>query len=220
MEFDELKAKTNTKILVRGESATGKTRTAVLVTLEVLSEGHNVKYIDLESEGRETLVRLVENGDYDKEVVQGLDYVTVDGYESFKSEMLDGEDYDLLVVDPMDHKHTMVLEYVTDAKTKADADWNEYPQIYSGEKQIMETISDMETNVLCTLDPDSGKDDKPKGSQTNIHGYYSIVVDLYRSGDEWQHKVFNWIGRSDLIGGEMGNVDLHEALSKEVLERI
>ncbi len=220
MDFQELKSKAKKKALLRGESATGKTMTASQTTMRVLDSGYEVKYIDLESEGRDTIVKLVEDGEYEEEVVSGLDYVQPDDYEDFESELSRGSNFDLVVIDPMDHKHTMVLKHVSDAKTKADADWNEYPQIYSGEKQIMESISNMDTNVLCTLDPDSGKEDKPKGAQTNIHGYYSIVVDLYRGGDEWQHKVFNWIGRPDLIGGSINNVELHEALSEAFMDRM
>lgn len=220
MDFGQLKSNTSSKILLRGESATGKTMTASKVSMEILEAGYSVKFIDLESEGRETIVKLVDRGDYEESDVEELSYVQVSKYEELESEIQSGEDFDLLVIDPMDHKHTMVLKYVTDAKTKADADWNEYPQIYSGEKQIMEKISNMGTNVLCTLDPASGKEDKPKGTQVNIHGYYSVVVDLYRSGDEWQHQVFNWIGRPDLIGGEIDNFDLYEALGEEIAERV
>jgi len=220
MELEELKKKSSAKVLLRGESGSGKTLNACKVALAVLDKGYNVRYIDMESEGSDTLVKLVETGGYDEDVVSGLEYVEVDSYDEFMSGMTTLGDVDLLVIDPMDHKHTYVLREVADAKTKSDADWNEYPQIYDQEKKIMSAISDMNTNVVCTLDPDSGKDSKPKGAQTNIHGYYGVVVDLYRQGDDWAHKVDNWIGRGDLIGGEINNVEVHQAITKEVLDRL
>jgi hypothetical protein len=220
MDIGELKKQTSLKVLSRGKSGTGKTRLASLVALGVLEEGYSVLYIDTETEGATNMVTLIDKEGYDDDVVENLTYLQVSNYEGMKSSLNNAEDYDLVVFDTLDHKHSFVLKAVTDAKRDADADWNEYPQIYSEEKEFMTDISNVNTNVLATIDPESGKSSKPKGTQVNIHGYFSVVVDLYRDGDSWSHKIDNWIGRSDLIGKELSNVDLHEALLKEVLERL
>jgi hypothetical protein len=220
MDIQELKKQSFLKVLLQGRSGRGKTRTACVVVLKSLSEGATVKYVDTESEGSTTLVQLIDQLDYDEDVVEGLDYEQVGSYESFKSAILDGEDYDVTVVDTLDHKHSFVLKEVSEAKTAADADWNEYPQIYSHEKELMETVSKLQTNVIATIDPDSGKDNKPKGAQTNVMGYFNIVASLYRDGNDWSHTIDNWVGRSDLIGGEIASIELHEAISAELEDRI
>lgn len=224
MEFDELKSKSNTKVLVRGKSGRGKTMTAALVALNVAEEGGRVLYVDTEAEGSSTLVAVVEDSDtqFTEETVGNIEYVQADDYSSLKNYVdKDGryqKEFDLIVVDTLDHKHSYVLKEVTDAKREGDADWNEYARIYGEEKNFMEQIAKPKTNVLATLDPDSGSMDKPKGAQTNVHGYFTIVVDLKKNGDGWTHKIRNWVNRSDLIGKKVP--DLVDALTKEVTERL
>lgn len=219
MELSELRQKSSAKVLIRGPSGSGKTINSAEIALTVAGEGYDVLFADMESEGSDTMLKLVEHGEYSEEDLATLSYREIGSYDAFMKAINDASGFDLLVLDPMDHKHTYVLREVAEAATKSGADWNEYPQIYDQEKKIMSGISDMNTNVVCTLDPESGKKDKPKGAQVNIHGYYGIVVDVFKSGDSWGHKIDNWIGRSDLIGGELTNTELHEAISKEILER-
>lgn len=220
MDIEELRKKSNRKILLRGNSGRGKTRQSAMVTLHVLDEGGDVLFIDTESEGAPTILALIDQLGYDEDLVDGLEYEMVESYEDMKSSLNNSSDYDLVVFDTLDHKHSYVLKAVTDAKTKADADWNEYPQIYSKEKEFMDDLRKLETNLLATIDPESGKSNKPKGTQVNIQGYFTIVVDLYRDGNDWSHKIENWIGRSDLIGKEIRNTDIHDALASEIIETI
>jgi hypothetical protein len=219
MEFSELKGESSQRVLLRGKSGRGKTRTCCEIALEMMSEGYTVKYVDTENEGSNTLVTLVEQQDYEKDVVENLDYHRVESYEDMKSIMSDAEDYNLLIFDTLDHKYSYVLKAVTDARTSGDVDWSEYPKIYSEEKEFMDSLTKLDVNLLATLDPESGKTDKAKGVQANVHGYFSTVIDLYRDGDDWTHKVENWVGRSDLIGGSIGNVSLTEALVEEFSDR-
>jgi hypothetical protein len=218
MKLDELKSKSNEKVLLRGKSGRGKTDTSCRVVVELLSRGVDVIYVDTESEGANTIVKMVENGDYSEDVVEALEYVQVSTYDALVQALERQNDFDVMVVDTLDHKHTYAIKGVTDAKRESEADWNQYPQIYSAEKQIMEMLGKPDCNVIATVDPDSGSMDKPKGAQTNVHGYFSIVVDLKKSGDEWTNQIVNWVGKGHVIGASADN--LTEALVEEISDRV
>lgn len=226
MEFSELKSSSHVKSLLWANSGRGKTYNSCHTALDVADKGRRVLYIDTEAEGSSTMVRLIESDetDYTKDTVENIEYQQVDSYEELMNYLDPDEgchdEFDLIVVDTLDHKHTYALKAVTDAKQESDADWNEYAAIYSAEKQVMECIGQPETNILACIDPDSGKHDKPKGAQTNVKGYFTIVVQLTKDGtQEWGYKILNYVGRSDLIGGQDPNKDIHEQISKEVIER-
>lgn len=219
MKFEELKQRSNTKILLTGKSGRGKTYTASQVAIEISKNGGKVKYADTESEGTDTMFKLVSEGDYGEEDIKNINYEQVGEYERLHEIVENTEEYDLLIVDTLDHKHTMALKYVTDAKMKEGAEWNEYPAIYSAEKQIMEKLSKPSCNILCTLDPESGKSGKPKGAQTNIRGYFSVVLRMVREGDGWTYKVLNYVGRGDLVG-KKPDVTPKKVCTKEIGERI
>jgi len=218
MQFEELKKQSNLKVIFEAKSGYGKTFTTAKVVLKLLDEMKEVLYIDTEAEGSETLINLIEGGDWSEGVVEGLDYFRAENYSTLTEAISRGGDYDLMVVDTLDHKHSYVLKAVAGAKRDSDADWNEYPQIYSEEKELMAMLGDPDTNIIATLDPDSGKRDKPKGAQTNIRGYFSAVIELRKQGDgEWDHKIINWVGKSDWIGKALP--DLPEVVADEILER-
>jgi len=220
MNLKELKQYSNIKVLFRGKSGRGKTRLAVYVALGVADAGGDVLYIDTEAEGATTMVSFIESGKYPEEAVETLEYVRADNYEDFASNITQEvqSDYDLVVVDTLDHKHSYVLKHVTDSKLESEADWNEYPMIYSKEKQIMEELAQPKSNIVATLDPDSGSNQKPKGAQTNIHGYFSAVIDLTKSGSDFDHVIRNWVGKGHAIGNSASN--LEETLVDEILERV
>jgi hypothetical protein len=223
MDFQELKAKSKRKVLLRGKSGRGKTYRACRIALYVASKGGRVLYVDTEAEGSTTLVDLVEDGDtqFTAEDVENIEYIQAENYNQLKQAIGEGNDnqdkFDLIVVDTLDHKHSYVLKHVTDAKKDSDADWNQYARIYSEEKELMELIGKPDTNIIATLDPDSGSMDKPKGAQTNIHGYFEIVLDLVKDGDEWAHKVRNWVNMGDAVGKKIPGVD--ERLAGEIIDR-
>lgn len=218
MKYDELKKKSKIKVIFQGPSGSGKTLASSKVALEVMKEGGEVLYIDTEAEGSETIVNLIEDGEYSEDIVERLEYIRPDDYDEVTEVLERASGYDLMVFDTLDHKHTYVLKAVTDAKRDAGADWNEYAQIYSEEKELMNTLGDPDTNIVATLDPESGKSDKPKGAQTNILGYFSAVVELRKKGSgEWSHKVLNWVGKSHVIGNAIP--DMPEAIASEINER-
>jgi len=217
MEMEDLIKQSNLKVLFEGPSASGKTYKTCQIVVEVLDRGGEVMYCDTEAEGAETIVQIVKDGDYEDDVIEKLDYRRVDDYDELEGAFEDSGDYDLLVIDTLDHKHTYVLKAVTDAKRSGGADWSEYATIYSYEKEVMERIGKPETNVICTLDPESGSDDKPKGAQTNVEGYFSVVIDLSRGAEEWQHKIRNWIGESDWVNKK--HPELVEDISSRIIER-
>jgi len=224
MDFQELKKQSVKKVLLRGKSGRGKTRGAVVVALEVAEAGGKVLYVDTEAEGSTTMVKVIEDSDteYTQDTVDNIEYIRADSYSELMAAIhkTDGKqkDFDLIVVDTLDHKHSYVLKHVTDAKRESGADWQEYASIYAEEKEIMEQIGKPRTNFLATVDPDSGSMDKPKGAQTNVHGYFSIVVDMKKDGDDWTHKIRNWVNRDDLINKKVP--DLTEALTAEFTETI
>lgn len=226
MKLDELKKQSNAKILLRGKSARGKTRACAIVALEVSAEGRTVKYVDTEAEGSTTIVNLIEEGEYSEGDVENINYIQVDNYDQLIEEipLIEQREYDLLIIDTLDHKHSFTIRKVMEdvieseeAGDKMSPDWNMYPEIYSREKEIMELVGKSKTNILATLDPDSGKMDKPKGTQTNVHGYFSAVIDMKKSNDEWTNQVVNWIGNSDWIGRP--HKKLATAIIREVLDR-
>lgn len=224
MDFQELKAVSNTRALLRAKSGRGKTINCARIALAVGSAGGKVLYVDTESAGSTSIVAEVENpdNDFSEEDTENLEYVRVDDYDSLMNAMGkeagNHDKFDLIIVDTLDHKHTFAIKKVADAQDDASADWNEYPRIYSSEKQIMEQVSKSETNFLCTLDPESGSFDKPKGAQANIHGYFDIVVELTREGDEWGNVIRNWIGKGSVIGKQ--HPDITSRLAEEFIDRI
>lgn len=230
MKLQELKKQTNEKFLLRGKSARGKTDTAGRVALRVADEGRDVKYIDTESEGASTLVKLIEGeNEFTEDMLENVEYVKVNDYDDFIDELSLEEQnkYDLVIVDTFDHKHNYatrkVMEDVIEDdedNEKMEPDWNMYPEIYSREREIMELVNNPRTNMLGTLDPDSGKMDKPKGCQTNIHGYFTCVLDLKKSNGEYQDKVVNWVGKSDWIDRPTGDREKRvKAVTQEIIER-
>jgi len=206
MDIQELKEESFLKVLLIGESGTGKTYNSSKVALAVLEAGGSVLYVDTESEGSTTLLEVIDAEGYDEEVVDKLDYMMVHNLEQWYGAFDKSGDYDLMVIDTLDHKHSYVIKAVTDAKIESGADWNEYAQIYSKEKELMEKIGKPDTNILATIDPQSGKSGKPKGAQTNVAGYFTAVVQLVKEGDGWSNKIINWVGHSDRIGKKAGDV--------------
>lgn len=220
MKFQDLKRQSNTKILLRGKSGRGKTNAASKIALRVSRNGGKVLYLDTEAEGSTTMVSLVENGEFEESDVENLTYKRIESYDNLMEQISEDnqEKHDLIVVDTLDSKHTFALEKVTNSKMASNADWNQYPAIYSREKQVMETLGKPKCNILCTLDPDSGKMDKPKGAQTNIHGFFTVVMDMTKNGDSWGNVTRNFVGRGDWIGKKVPDVD--EVLADEVLQRV
>jgi len=220
MKLEELKRQSNLKVLFRAKSGYGKTLRSAKIALSVSAEGGPVLYVDTEAEGSTTMVNLIESGRFDEGALENLEYEQVNSYEELMGCIGNDvqRDYDLVVVDTLDHKHTFALRHVTDAQNAADADWNEYPRIYSAEKDVMEAIGKPKANIVATIDPESGKIDKPKGAQTNIHGYFGTVVDLRKTEDGWSHTIRNWVGKSKAIGNKV--TDLDEVLTDEILERV
>lgn len=217
MKLEELKQEAKIKVLLWGKSGRGKTYNSAIVALEVASSGKDVLFVDTESEGSTTMVQLVEKGEYDEDSVENLEYVQVDGIEDWYAQFDRSENFDLMVIDTLDHKHSYVIKGVADARRKADADWNEYPQIYGEEKNLMEKIGKPNSNVLATIDPESGKSGKPKGAQTNVKGYFTVVVQLTKSGDEYSNKVLNWVGETEYIGKKVPD-PLGENLADKMME--
>jgi hypothetical protein len=220
MELDELKRQSWIKVLLKGKSGRGKTRMCSKIALTLSRDGISVLYVDTESEASTTMVKFIEDGEYEESDLQNVTYKQVSDYDSLVDHIGDDaqEEYDVIIVDTLDHKHTFALEKVTGEKRKANADWNQYPQIYSREKEIMEALSKPSCNIIATLDPDSGKVDKPKGAQTNIHGYFNIVIKLIKDGDSWGNKTRNYVGWSDAIGKKIP--DLDEQLTDEIRDRV
>jgi hypothetical protein len=220
MEYEELLEQSNLKVLLHGKSARGKTYDAARVGLEVSGEGHSVLYLDTESEGVTTMVNLIESGDYEESDVENIEYNQVEDLGDLMDylEPTTMENYDLVVIDTLDHKHTYALKAVTDAKRSQDADWQEYAAIYAQEKEVMERIGDPNCHILCTLDPESGKGDKAKGVQTNINGYFSIVIKKKKTVDGWAGEIENWVGRSDLMGSQTDNP--YKGVTDAILERL
>lgn len=217
MELQDLKKQSNIKVLLEGESGNGKTYQACRVALSVLASGGRVKYVDTEAEGSTTMVTLVETGDWDNDVVEELEYVQVSNLSQLKENIQDAGEFDLLIIDTLDHKHSFVLKSVTNAKRDSGADWQEYASIYAEEKEVMEIIGKPDTNVIATLDPESGSRNKPKGAQTNIRGYFTIVLRMLKSDDDWTHKIVNWVGHGDKAGH--AHPDLVQKLTAEIMAR-
>ena len=224
MEFDELKERSKNKFLLRGASGSGKTYQAVRAALELSINDYNVAYVDTESEGSSTMVNLILSDDteYEKEYVRNIEYYNVSGYEGLL-EWCDHEDglherFDVVIIDTLDHKHTYALSRVTDDKKDTGADWNEYSMIYAAEKHMMEKLGKPEVDVIATLDPNSGKSDKPKGAQTNIEGYFSVVMDLDKDDNGWSYVIENYVGRSDLIGNAVQGMSPSDIAVREILQ--
>lgn len=189
------------------------------VALKVLDEGGSVLYADTEAEGSATMLNLIEGGGWDESIVEGMEYRRVEGYDDLMKTIGMAGDYDLFILDTLDHKHSYVLKEVADAKRDNDADWNEYPQIYGEEKEIMRSLVDVDSNIIATMDPESGSKDKPKGAQTNIRGYFTAVVEMKKSGEqEWSHKIINWLGRSDWIGKK--HPELRDQMADSIMESV
>lgn len=220
MKFAEIKQQSVMKVLLRAQSGRGKTFNVSRLAIEISKEGGDVLYIDTEAEGSTTIVHLVESGEYEEEDVEGIEYKQADSYDSLTRAISDEKQqkYDLIIVDTLDHKHSYAINATVDDPKHDSPDWNMYPNIYSLEKNIMETIGKPKTNVVCTLDPESGKMDKPKGCQTNIHGYFSVVIDIKQGGEGRVFQVRNWVGKEDWIGKSQPK--FLDIIKKEIQERM
>lgn len=220
MKFEEIKQNSVMKVVLRAQSGRGKTYSSCVVAMEVSKLGGDVLYIDTEAEGSTTIVQLVESGEYEEEDVEGIEYRQADSYDSLMRLISDEkqQDYDLVVVDTLDHKHSYAINQVVDDPKHESPDWNMYPNIYSLEKNIMETLGKAKTNIIATIDPESGSADKPKGCQTNVIGYFSIAIDIKQGGEGRVYQVRNWVGKDNWIGKSQPK--LKEVLVKEIQERM
>lgn len=200
--LNDLRQQSTYKVLFRGESGTGKTMKSCRITIECLKRGLSVKFVDTEAEGSTTLVNLVEENSVDEDVLENLTYVQVSNYNELAEHISEEvqRKFDLLVLDTLDHKNTFAERAVTQSDLAENPDWNQYPEIYARERAVMETLSNAECSVVSTIDPESGKGNKKKGIQTNVNGFFTAVIILYRDGQEFTHKIENYVGRSDLIG--------------------
>lgn len=223
MKLNEIKSQANKKVLLRGESGRGKTQTSVKVAITVSAAGHDVLYVDTETEGAETIATMVEAGEHTEDEIENIDYQQATNYDEFMDLIVEEnhKDYDLMIVDTLDHKSTYAQMEEADAQKASDVEWSEWFGVYETEKDIMETLNKPRTNIIATLDPQSGSMDKEKGVQTNIHGYFNVVVELKKHGDEYTNRVRNFVGRGDVIGNELGgDKTLWENLSSMVLDRV
>lgn len=225
MDIDDLRSKSHIKILFRGFSGTGKTLNSCIVALEVAKEGGRVKYIDTEDEGSETIVDMVDSGWYDSDLEGEIEYTRVTGAKEFFDEFPEEDqcDWDLVVVDTLDHKHTYALRVVTDERKKSDVNWNQFPAIYDAEKSFMQAVGQPDTHIVASIDPESGKSDKPKGTQVNVDGYFDIVVRLQRGDNvDWEGVVENFVGDLDnnYIGKKASGDNLRDFVRQEVAGRV
>lgn len=226
MEFEEIKQQSNLKVLFRGKSGRGKTYLSCKIVLALSKEGVNVKYVDTEAEGSTTIVQIVEDPEteFTEGDVENIEYVQASGFDTLREEISHSEQkkYDVLVLDTLDHKNAYALrklvsedEEKDEDRAQSEADWNQWLATYDLERVLMETINKPKCNIIATLDPESGKMDKPKGAQTNCHGYFTVVVDLTKSGDGWGNKVRNWVGNPKGVIGHSAN-NITEAIVKEI----
>lgn len=222
MDLEELRGKSFIKELVRGKSGRGKTYAISRAAIDLSKEGLDVMYADTESEGAMTLLKLVETGGYKEGDIRNIHYEQTWSYEDVMGVLSTSNQkrYDVIVLDTLDHKHTYAINsYVEEASdTRSDVDWSEWTAIHDLEKQMMEKISKPKTNIIATIDPDSGKMEKPKGVQTNVHGYFNLVVDMMKNGDDdWSHIVRNYVCGERYIGKTTPNVV--DLLKKEIVKR-
>jgi hypothetical protein len=187
-------------------------------------EGAKVLYVDTEAEGSTTMVALVEDEDteFEKGDVENIEYERVNEFSEYMEYLHPDngyqDEYDLIVVDTLDHKHTYAIKEVVGDVKIDEVDFNQWNPIYDKQKKMMEVINDPRTNILATIDPDSGKMDKPKGTQTNVHGYFNIVIDLMYNSGEYKNKIRNWVNKGEHRGKAVP--ELEEKLTEEFRSRI
>jgi len=220
MELDELKQKSNLKVLLRGKSGYGKTYNECKVALRVSGDGCDVLYIDTEAGAPNTMIRMVEDGEFDEDDLENIEHEQCESYDDLISlvERDTQREYDLVVVDTLDDKHTWAMEEVVGKMATGGDDFGIYPQIYDREKKIMESIRRPRTNVLASIDPDSGKMDKPKDCQVNVHGRFTVVVDLSKDGNSYGNVVRNWVANGSAVGKSIPELD--EVLADKIMGRV
>lgn len=223
MDLQDLKNKSKVKALFWAKSGRGKTYQLSKLALKASRKGLNVLYLDTESEGSTTMVELIENGDFDEEDLDNVKYKKISTFKELREYTDPDEGHqrnvDILIIDTLDHKHTYTIKEVTEDKQEPEADWNEYPAIYSKEKQIMENLGDPNCHVAAAIDPDSGKASKPKGAQTNVRGYFTIVAKLTKDGSEWSNKILNFVGGSDYIGAQIADKEINDVVLETIKDR-
>lgn len=223
MDYQDIKPQANKKVLLRGSSSLGKTYTCVHVAILVAKEGYNVLYVDTETEGAETIVSLVESDVYSEDDVENLDYHQANEYDEFMSLIEDENqhNYALMIVDTLDHKESFAQLHEKDTQLGSEIEWSEWFGVRETEKKVMETLNKPSCNVIATIDPESGSMEKQKGVQTNVHGYFNVVVDMKRHNGEYTNVVSNFVGRDGVIGNTIGQDEpLWNNLKKVIVDRI
>lgn len=179
------------KVLLKGTSGTGKTHYLTRIAKDYDGD---VLFVDTEEEALLMFQTFEED-------LSHIDYFQVENFKVFEELIGRQRDYDLVCVDTLDDKNTFSIEDAT-RDGEASPEWNQYANIYAKEKRLMRQIRKPDANMLCAVDPESGKKDKPKDVAVNVDGRFTTVLELRDNGG----FVVNDVVQGEFRGKVIGNV--------------
>lgn len=110
MNIEELKKQRKIKILLEGDTGSGKTYTAVKLAVLLAKGGKKVKYIDTEYGATEEFILEVEG--VSEEVIDNIEYVVSSRFREIMDAFTEFEGFDYVILDGLDDLYYTNIEYI------------------------------------------------------------------------------------------------------------
>ncbi|RLE49111.1 MAG: hypothetical protein DRJ18_00275 [Candidatus Methanomethylicota archaeon] len=210
--LQEIKRYIKEKILLVGNSGTGKTYCCVKIAVELSKLGHNVVYIDPEFGSQREFLR------YTDDELANIDLRVVDSWTEFKNAVLEPSKCTLKIVDGLSEVINLHQKYLMDkwfAQGYVDIGdkrveikdpdsfrfpWNLYPTLYDEVRHIIyELLYNHSYHFLMTMHPLQGTEAKER-LQEDLFRKFDCVIELRRlEGDtpNWEAIIRKNRGKED-----------------------
>lgn len=187
----ELEAKIKEKLLLKGLSGVGKTYTVVKIVEAVVEAGKKVVFIDPEW-GAERELELLSD-----EALEGVELRITPEWKAFKFEVLRLDSCFLKVVDGLTEAYNLALYFLEERylrlgyyvigdveKQIKDKDsfvlpYQSYPKVYSGVKEVVNSLIKHPYHVICTMHPFRETSTQQR-LEEDINRKFDTIVELKR----------------------------------------
>ena len=214
MNIEELKKQRKFKILLVGDTGSGKTYTAVKLAVALAKVGKKVKYIDTEFGATEEFI--LEMDGVDGKVAEMIEYKVSGGYKEIVMEFNDFEGFDFVVLDGLDDLYYSNVSYIENKIVEAgsyvsgdkvvvvkDVDtfslpWNMYSAVYNTLSNSLYKLLNSNCNFIVCF-KSMGTSDSKVRVEERIKAKFDTVIMLEKVVESnkigWRGKILKNRGK-------------------------
>jgi len=232
MNIEELKKQRKVKILLEGNTGSGKTFTAVKLAIELAKAGKKIKYIDTEYGATEQFI--LELDGVAPEITDKIEYVVNSDFKSIMRAFSNFEGFDYVVLDGLDDLYYTNIDYIENKIIEAGSylngeklvkvkdietftlPWNMYSKIYSSLSSSLYRLLNSNCNFIVCF-KSLGTSDAKERIEERIKAKFDTVIYLEKIK---ANKQITWRGRIEKNRGKqtenMVITDIVGTLSKKI----